>query len=172
VLDDPDRSGITLASQQVLTKVLTPKVPTGNPIQVYFVELLAGAGGTLIDPQRLLAVHPAGRGQLDQDAGPAAGTLSQYANLQALQTLPQSSISATPRRQPVRAGRHGPGHHVTITKHLLIDGRLLLRADVRAVQPAARSYPATTSCSPRSGRQRLTAVSGRVADADRSLELG
>src|SRR5204862_796487 len=40
VLDDQTASNITLASQQVLTRVLTPKVPAGNPVQVYFVELV------------------------------------------------------------------------------------------------------------------------------------
>src|SRR6516165_3723842 len=49
VLDDQTASNITLASQQVLTSVLTPKVPAGNPVQVYFVELLLKRGGTLVD---------------------------------------------------------------------------------------------------------------------------
>ncbi|HEY6313825.1 MAG TPA: beta-mannosidase, partial [Streptosporangiaceae bacterium] len=39
VLDSQAASGITLASQQVSTGVLTPKVPTGKPTRVYFVEL-------------------------------------------------------------------------------------------------------------------------------------
>jgi len=39
VLDDQTASNLTLGSQQVLNKVLTPKVPAGSPVQVYFVEL-------------------------------------------------------------------------------------------------------------------------------------
>ncbi|MGH3169487.1 MAG: glycosyl hydrolase 2 galactose-binding domain-containing protein, partial [Trebonia sp.] len=51
VLDDQTASGITLASQQVLGKVLTPKVPAAGskPVQTYFVELLLKQNGTIVD---------------------------------------------------------------------------------------------------------------------------
>lgn len=48
VLDDQTASNLTLASQQVLNKVLTPRVPT-SPVETYFVELLLKQNGSLVD---------------------------------------------------------------------------------------------------------------------------
>ena len=73
VLDEQTASGITLASQQVLTKVLTPKVPGRPPGPGLLRRAAAEAQRDAGQPQRLLAVHPARRGQLGQDARPAAG---------------------------------------------------------------------------------------------------
>jgi hypothetical protein len=42
-------AGISLASQQVRTGVMPPKVPTGQPARVYFVELLLRQHGALVD---------------------------------------------------------------------------------------------------------------------------
>jgi exo-1,4-beta-D-glucosaminidase len=132
VLDDQTASGITLASQQVLTKVLTPKVPTGNPIQVYFVELLLKQGGTLIDRNVYWLSTQPDVVNWTKTLGQPQGTLSQYANLQALQTLPQSSISATAST----ASQSGPdgtdrATTVTITNTSSSTVAFLLRADVR-----------------------------------------
>ncbi len=49
LLDDQTASNITLASQQVRSNVLTPKVPPASPVQAYFVELLLRQNGTLTD---------------------------------------------------------------------------------------------------------------------------
>jgi exo-1,4-beta-D-glucosaminidase len=132
VLDDQTASGITLASQQVLTKVLTPKVPTGNQIQVYFVELLLKQGGTLIDRNVYWLSTQPDVVNWTKTLGQPQGTLSQYANLQALQTLPQSSISATAST----ASQSGPdgtdrATTVTITNTSSSTVAFLLRADVR-----------------------------------------
>ena len=69
LLNDQTASGITLSSQQVKNKVLTPAVPKAgsSPAQVYFVELLLKPGRDAGRPQRLLAVHPAGRDELAAD---------------------------------------------------------------------------------------------------------
>ena len=45
-------------------------------------------------PQRLLAVHPAGRTNGPKTLGQPQGTLSQYVNLRALKTL-QAGVTAT-----------------------------------------------------------------------------
>ena len=132
VLDDQTASNISLASQQVLTKVLTPKVPTGNPVQVYFVELLLKQSGTIIDRNVYWLSTQPDVVNWTKSLGQPQGTLSQYANLQALQTLPQSSISATAST----ASQSGPdgadrATTVTITNTSSSTVAFLLRADVR-----------------------------------------
>ena len=132
VLDDQTASNITLASQQVLTGVLTPTVPTqpgpdllrGTPAQA---ERHPGR------PQRLLAVHPAGRGQLEQDAGPAAGHASPSTRTSpACRRCRTSSVSATASTVN-QAGPDGADRAttVTITNTSSSTVAFLLRADVR-----------------------------------------
>jgi exo-1,4-beta-D-glucosaminidase len=132
MLDDQTASNITLASQQVKTKVLTPKVPTGNPVQVYFVELLLKRSGTLVDRNVYWLSTQPDVVNWTKTLGQPQGTLSQYANLQALQTLPQSAITATAST----ASQPGPdgadrATTVTITNTSSSTVAFLLRADVR-----------------------------------------
>jgi exo-1,4-beta-D-glucosaminidase len=132
VLDDQTASGITLVSQQVLTKVLTPKVPTGKPVRVYFVELLLKRGGTLVDRNVYWLSTQPDVVNWAKTLGNPQGVLSQYANLRALRTLPQSSISAT----AATTNQSGPGGAdrsttVTITNTFSSTVAFLLRADVR-----------------------------------------
>jgi exo-1,4-beta-D-glucosaminidase len=132
VLDDQTATNITLASQQVLNKVLTPRVPAGNPVQVYFVELLLKRSGTLIDRNVYWLSTQPDVVNWTKTLGQPQGMLSQYANLQALKTLPQSSISATAST----ASQSGPdgadrATTVTITNTSTSTVAFLLRADVR-----------------------------------------
>ena len=132
VLDDQTASTITLTGQQVLNRVLTPKVPAGNPVQVYFVELLLKRSGTLIDRNVYWLSTQPDVVNWTKTLGQPQGTLSQYANLQSLQTLPQSSISATAST----ASQSGPdgadrATTVTITNTSSSTVAFLLRADVR-----------------------------------------
>jgi exo-1,4-beta-D-glucosaminidase len=132
VLDDQTASNITLTGQQVLNRVLTPKVPAGNPVQVYFVELLLKRSGTLIDRNVYWLSTQPDVVNWTKTLGQPQGTLSQYANLQSLQTLPQSSISATAST----ASQPGPdgadrATTVTVTNTSSSTVAFLLRADVR-----------------------------------------
>jgi exo-1,4-beta-D-glucosaminidase len=132
LLDDQSASGITLASQQVRTGLLTPRVPAGSPTRVYFVELELSQHGTLVDRNVYwLSTH--------QDVTNFAksldlpqGIISQYARLKALQTLPAGHVSvsaATVRR----AGPDGAdlATTVTIRDTSASAAAFLLRADVR-----------------------------------------
>jgi exo-1,4-beta-D-glucosaminidase len=133
VLDDQTATNLTLASQQVLTKVLTPKVPAaGNPVQVYFVELLLKRSGTLVDRNVYWLSTQPDVVNWSKTLGQPQGTLSQYANLQALQTLPQSAISATASTTS-QAGPDGADRAttVTITNTSSSAVAFLLRADIR-----------------------------------------
>jgi exo-1,4-beta-D-glucosaminidase len=132
MLDDQTASNITLASQQVKTKVLTPKVPTNNPVQVYFVELLLKRSGTVVDRNVYWLSTQPDVVNWTKTLGQPQGTLSQYANLQALQTLPQSAITATASTAS-QAGPDGADRAttVTITNTSSSTVAFLLRADVR-----------------------------------------
>jgi exo-1,4-beta-D-glucosaminidase len=132
VLDDQTARGITLPSQQVQNNVLTPKVPTGTPVQVYFVELLLRQNGAIVDRNVYWLSTQQDVVNWNKTLGQPQGTLSQYANLQALQTLPQSSITAT-ATTTTQVGPAGADRAttVTITNTSQSTVAFLLRADVR-----------------------------------------
>jgi exo-1,4-beta-D-glucosaminidase len=132
VLDDQTASNITLTGQQVRSRVLTPKVPAGNPVQVYFVELLLKRSGTLVDRNVYWLSTQPDVVNWTKTLGQPQGTLSQYASLQSLQTLPQSSVSATASTasQPGPAGADR-ATTVTITNTSSSTVAFLLRADMR-----------------------------------------
>jgi exo-1,4-beta-D-glucosaminidase len=134
VLDDQTAGSITLASQQVLTNVLTPRVPPAgtSPAQVYFVELLLKRGGTLVDRNAYWLSTQPDVVNWSRTLGQPQATMSQYASLQPLQTLPQSSVSAT----ATTASQAGPdgadlATTVTITNTSAATIAFLIRADVR-----------------------------------------
>jgi len=142
VLDDQTASNITLASQQVLTEVLTPKVPAGNPVRVYFVELLLKRNGMLVDRNVYWLSTRRDVVNWAKTLGNPQGVLSQYANLRALQALPRSSISATAST----ARRPGPdgadrATTVTITNTSSSTVAFLLRADVRRGTASGQELP-------------------------------
>jgi exo-1,4-beta-D-glucosaminidase len=132
VLDDQTASDITLSSQQVRNAVLTPKVPAGTAAQTYFVELLLRQDGAVVDRNVYWLSTQPDVVNWKKSLGQPVGTLSQYANLQALQTLPQSSISAAAATTTV-AGPAGADRSttVTITNTSGSTVAFLLRADVR-----------------------------------------
>jgi exo-1,4-beta-D-glucosaminidase len=134
VLDDQTASNITLSSQQVLNKALTPKVPAAgsSPVQVYFVELNLKQNGTLVDRNVYWLSTQADATNWSRTLGQPQGVISTYANLKALQTLPQSSISATASTAR-QAGPDGAdlATTVTITNTSSATAGFLLRADVR-----------------------------------------
>jgi exo-1,4-beta-D-glucosaminidase len=142
VLDDQARSGITLASQQVRTGVLTPKVPAGQPAQIYFVELLLRQRGAVVDRNVYWLSTQPDVVNWGKSLGQPQATLSQYANLQALQALPASFVSAT----AVTARRAGPGGAdlattVTIRNTSWSAVAFLLRADVRRGTASGHERP-------------------------------
>jgi exo-1,4-beta-D-glucosaminidase len=132
LLDDQTASNITLASQQVRSKVLTPKVPAGSPVQVYFVELLLKQNGTLADRNVYWLSTQADAVNWKKTLGKPVGAITTYANLQSLGTLPQSSITAT-ASTTAQPGPDGANEAttVTITNTSASTVAFLLRADVR-----------------------------------------
>jgi len=131
LLDDQTASNISLTSQQVLTGVLAPKVPT-SPVQTYFVELQLKQNATLVDRNVYWLSTQPDVVNWSKTLGQPQGTLSQYANLTGLQTLPASSVSATASTVN-QAGPDGADRAttVTITNTSSATVAFLLRADVR-----------------------------------------
>jgi exo-1,4-beta-D-glucosaminidase len=142
VLDDQTASNITLASQQVLNKVLTPKVPAGSPVQVFFVELQLKQNGTLIDRNVYWLSTQPDAVNWNKTLGQPQGVISTYANLTSLQTLPQASVTdtATTVSQPGPDGADR-ATTVTITNTSASAAAFLLRADVRRGTASGQELP-------------------------------
>jgi exo-1,4-beta-D-glucosaminidase len=131
VLDDQTASNISLTSQQVLSNVLNPNVPT-SPVQTYFVELQLKQNGTLVDRNVYWLSTQPDVTNWTKTLGQPQGTVSQYANLTGLQTLPQTSVTATSSTVN-QSGPNGADRAttVTITNTSSSTVAFLLRADIR-----------------------------------------
>jgi exo-1,4-beta-D-glucosaminidase len=132
VLDDQTANNISLTSQQVKNSVLTPKVPTGSPVQVYFVELVLKQNGNVADRNVYWLSTQPDVVNWSKTLGQPQGTISTYANLTGLSTLPQSAVSAT-AATTTQSGPAGADRAttVTITNTSSSTVAFLLRADVR-----------------------------------------
>jgi len=93
--------------------VLTPKVPTSG-VQTYFVELQLKQNGNLVDRNVYWLSTQPDVVNWSKTLGQPQGTLSQYANLTGLQTLPQSSMSAT-ASTTTQSGPDGADRATTVT---------------------------------------------------------
>ena len=113
VLDDRTSGSLTLASQQVVSKVLTPAVPTAANT-VYFVELLVKQNGALVDRNVYWQSTSPDVTNWSKTLGNPQATMTSYANLKALQNLPKASISATATTTS-HAGPNGSDKLVTVT---------------------------------------------------------
>jgi exo-1,4-beta-D-glucosaminidase len=132
LLDDQTASNITLAGQQVATGVLTPKVPT-TPVETYFVELLLKQNGTLVDRNVYWLSTQPDVVNWSKTLDKPVGTISTYANLTGLQSLPAATVSVTAATTS-QAGPDGAdtATMVTITNTSTTPAvAFLLRADVR-----------------------------------------
>jgi exo-1,4-beta-D-glucosaminidase len=132
VLDDQTASNVSLASQQVKNNVLTPKVPTGNPVQTYFVELVLKQNGNFVDRNVYWLATQPDVVNWSKTLGQPQGTISTYANLTGLSTLPLSTVSVTVSTVS-QSGPDGADRAttVTITNTSSSTVAFLLRADVR-----------------------------------------
>jgi hypothetical protein len=123
VLDDQQVGGISLAGQQVRNDVLKPALPTSGP--VYFVELALSQRGKVVD--RNVYWRSTTPDVVDWAAtqGNPQATMTQYADLTALRSLPRTQVSA-------KATSRRGATSVTITNR---SGTVafFLRADIRGV---------------------------------------
>src|SRR5262249_58430631 len=93
-------ANISLGSQQVRTGLLTPRVPTGKPARVYFVELLLRQHGALVDRNVYWLSTRPDVVNWRKTLGLPHGVMRRYADLRALRTLPASRVSV--RAAPAR----------------------------------------------------------------------
>ncbi|MCU1682488.1 MAG: beta-mannosidase [Amycolatopsis sp.] len=133
VLDDQTASGLSLAKQQVRNSVLTPKVPTSTPGNVYFVELQVKQNGTVVD--RNVYWQPTKQDAVNWSStlGGSGATMTQYADLSGLKSLAPAKVSATATTTS-QAGPAGADRvaKVTITNTSTTPTvGFFLRADVR-----------------------------------------
>ena len=135
VLNDQTASNITLGSQQVDNKVLTPVVPKAgsSPVQVYFVELLLRKSGSVVDRNVYWLSTQQDATNWKKTLDNPVGVITTYANLKALGTLPASSVSATATTATTATGPDGAdlATTVTVTNTSSSTVAFLLRADVR-----------------------------------------
>jgi exo-1,4-beta-D-glucosaminidase len=136
LLDDQTSGSLSLASQKVQNKVLTPKLPSAAGT-VYFVELLVKQNGTVVDRNVYWdsttpdAVNWGST--IPSGGGNPQATMSSYANLSALQNLPSATVSATASTTS-QPGPNGADSLVTVTvtnKSTTPTVGFLLRADLR-----------------------------------------
>ena len=111
--------------------MLTPKVPT-TPVETYFVELQLRQNGTLVDRNVYWLSTQKDAVNWSKSLDKPVGVISTYANLTGLQSLPQSSVSATATTTQ-QAGPDGAdlATTVTVTNTSSSTVAFLLRADVR-----------------------------------------
>ncbi len=147
LLDDQTASSLTLASQQVANGVLTPKVPAATtpptPATAYFVELLLRQNGTIVDRNVYWQSTQPDVTNWTKTLGQPQGILSQYANLQQLQTLPQATVSATAATTH-QAGPAGADLATTVTitnTSAAPTVGFFLRADVRRGTAGGQELP-------------------------------
>jgi exo-1,4-beta-D-glucosaminidase len=134
VTDDQTASNVSLASQQVMTNVLTPKVPTTPAGTTYFVELQLRQNGTLIDRNAYWLSTTQDATNWNKSLGQPVGQISTYANLtglNSLATIPSSSIAVT-ASTATQSGPAGADRATTVTiTNNSSSVAFLLRADVR-----------------------------------------
>jgi exo-1,4-beta-D-glucosaminidase len=98
LLDDQRSGALTLASQQVMNGVLTPKVPAATapptPAKVYFVELLLRRQGTVIDRNVYWLSTQPDVINWPKSLGNPQATMTSYANLRELSSLPAAAVRA------------------------------------------------------------------------------
>jgi exo-1,4-beta-D-glucosaminidase len=136
VLDDQTASNISLTSQQVRGNVLTPKVPAvtvpRTPASVYFVELVLKQNGNVIDRNVYWLSTQQDAVNWTKTLGQPQATLSQYADLTSLQSLPRASVTAS-ATTTAQSGPDGADRAtvVTITNTSSSTVAFLLRTDIR-----------------------------------------
>ncbi len=138
LLDDQTANGVSVDSQGVAQGVLHPNVPAATtpptPAQTYFVELLLTRHGQLVDRNVYWLSTQQDEVNWDATIGNPQATMTQYANLQQLQSLAQAKVRVTAHTSRSWAGARGGDAEtdVTITNTSRTSTvAFFLRADVR-----------------------------------------
>jgi exo-1,4-beta-D-glucosaminidase len=148
VLDDQTASGISLSAQRVANKVLTPKVPatvtSKSSASTYFVELTLRQSGNVVDrnvywestyPDKVNWTKT-----LNGENANSYATMSQYANLQGLNSIAAGSVSAGNVTTTSVSGPDGSdtATNVTLTNTSSKTVGFFLRTDLRRADTNAQ----------------------------------
>ncbi|MDH6108748.1 exo-1,4-beta-D-glucosaminidase [Kitasatospora sp. MAP12-15] len=142
LLDDRTASNLALGSQQVLNSVLKPTLPSAAGT-VYFVELLVRRNGAVVDRNVYWNSTTPDVTNWAKSIGQPQSTMTSYANLKALQSLPRAAVSATATTTD-QPGPSGSDRLVTVT--VTNDSTtptvgFFLRADIRRGTAAGAELP-------------------------------
>jgi exo-1,4-beta-D-glucosaminidase len=136
LLDDQTAHGVSVDSQGVAGRVLHPNVPAATtpptPAQTYFVELLLTRHGQVVD--RNVYWLSTQQDEVDWDAtiGNPQATMTQYANLQQLQSLGAANVRVSAHTHGTWGTNGDTETDVTITNTSTKPTvAFFLRADVR-----------------------------------------
>jgi hypothetical protein len=137
VLSDQTAHGIVVGAQGVAAGVLHPKVPAATtppaPARTYFVELVLSRHGQVVDRNAYWLSTQRDQVNWKATIGNPQATMSQWASLRQLQSLPAGKVSVVAHSHPA----HGPdgadtATDVTITNTSATKAvSFFLRADVR-----------------------------------------
>ncbi len=137
VLDDQTVTGVSVSSQSIKTKVITPKLPaTTTPptaAKTSFVELLLSKGGTVVDRNVYWVSSQKDVVNWGSTLGNPQATMSQYGNLQGLRSLATGSVKVTASTAD-QSGPNGADKLTTVTVTNTASTptvAFFLRADVR-----------------------------------------
>ena len=118
VTDDQTSGSISVAAQQVRNAVLTPKVPAvttpSTKAGTYFVELLLKRNGTVVDRNVYWQSTQQDVVNWTKNQGNPQATMTQFADMTALQSLGTAKISATASTS-ARPGPNGADTASTVT---------------------------------------------------------
>ena len=137
VLDDQVVDGLTLPSQGVANAVIRPKLPQitapPTPAQTFFVELTLRQGGAVVDRNVYWVSTQQDVVDWAKTMGNPQATMTQFADLAALQRLPAATVTATASTRQ----QAGPNGEDTVTAVTITNTSstpavaFFLRADVR-----------------------------------------
>ena len=156
LLDKRSAGGITLGGEGVRTGVLHPTVPSATtppaPAKTFFVELVLMQHGALVDRNVYWLSTQPDVVDWTKTIGNPQATMTQFADLRALQGLPRATVHVTAATHPQpSAERSGPDTvtDVTITNTSTspVPG-FFLRADVRRGSASGSPAPADNEVLP------------------------
>ena len=147
VLSDKTSTAMTLNSQGVAADVLHPSVPAATapptPAQAYFVELLLRRGGQIVDRNVYWLSTQPDLVNWKKTIGLPQATMSQYASLSQLQSLPAAHVAVVAQTHAAP----GPDGSNTVSDVTITNDSptstvsFFLRADVRQGTAAGTAKP-------------------------------
>jgi exo-1,4-beta-D-glucosaminidase len=134
VLDHQTASGVSVGGQGVARNVLHPTVPAATtpsaPAKTYFVELLLERHGKVIDRNVYWLSTQPDVVNWDKTIGNPQATMTQFANLGQLQSLPAAAVRVRADSESVGGGLEKTVVRITNTSRQPTVA-FFLRADVR-----------------------------------------